>query len=123
MASDPMLDVLREIVDDADPSEGFHATLSSLFMEKHGHALLARLEAMERDEKLVQFGSWCFERYWNDGAPGDLDWDLLQEEALRLGLLRHRLPGDGDEDCMCGESDNCECLWPTVRAIRARGQS
>lgn len=48
MASDPMLDDLRAIVERADPVDGFDAGRSIDFIADHGPALLARLEAMEK---------------------------------------------------------------------------
>lgn len=97
MASDPMLDVLREIVDDADPSEGFHATLSSLFMEKHGPALLARLEAMEK---------------------------AVAEEREACAAIADEYDGPGCSHGMLTQlGDSARTRLDIAAAIRARGQS
>lgn len=66
-----------------------------------------------RAEMFARFGQCCFEWFWNDAEPGDLDASDLQEKAVECGLLRKRKLGD--DQCSCDEiSEDCECLFPTV---------
>ena len=68
---------------------------------------------MSTEGAFAAFGQWCFEEFWSDGEPGDLDASDLQEKAVEFGLLRKRKLGD--ERCSCDEiEDDCECLFPTV---------
>ena len=92
-----------------------------------------RLEArLALAEKWAAFGSDCFDAFWCDGEPGDLDAGDMQERALSHGLLRHRTEGDNTlnpdadnccEHCPCVTEDappsECECLFPTLAAWRA----
>ena len=83
-------------------------------------------------EKWAAFGSACFDAFWSDGDPCDLDAGDTQERALAHGVLRHRTEGDDtldvDANNCCGfcpcVTDNaplseCECLFPTLAAWRA----
>ena len=83
-------------------------------------------------EKWAAFGSACFDAFWSDGDPCDLDAGDTQERALEHGVLRHRTEGDDtldvDANNCCGfcpcVTDNaplseCECLFPTLAAWRA----
>ena len=83
-------------------------------------------------EKWAAFGSDCFDGFWYDGEPSDLDAGDMQELALSHGLLRHRTEGDNTldpdadsccEHCPCVTEDappsECECLFPTLAPWRA----
>ena len=117
-----------------DQSNGYNAdarlVLAELDAERSAHAeTKARLALAE---KWAAFGSACFDAFWSDGDPCDLDAGDTQERALAHGVLRHRTEGDDtldvDANNCCGfcpcVTDNaplseCECLFPTLAAWRA----
>ena len=69
---------------------------------------------MTAAQKYEAFGRWCFEMFWHDAEPGDIEGGDAQEQAVKVGLLRRRQPGD--DTCLCEEFGidpaECECLWP-----------
>ena len=68
---------------------------------------------MSNEGAFAAFGAWCFEAFWNDAEPGDLDASDLQEKAVECGLLRRR--ESDDDGCMCDDPESgCGCLFPTV---------
>ena len=122
---------------DSMPNEWRHraaravaALRAELDAERAAHAETKSRLALA--EKWAAFGSACFDAFWSDGDPCDLDAGDTQERALAHGVLRHRTEGDDtldvDANNCCGfcpcVTDNaplseCECLFPTLAAWRA----
>lgn len=97
MASDPMLDDLRAIVERADPVDGFDAGRSIDFIADHGPALLARLEAMEK---------------------------AVAEEREACAAIADEYDGPGCSHGMLTQlGDSARTRLDIAAAIRARGQS
>ena len=131
---------IRSVMDNPDHSpdslafklreQGREEGRAELDAERAAHAeTKARLALAE---KWAAFGSACFDAFWSDGDPCDLDAGDTQERALAHGVLRHRTEGDDtldvDANNCCGfcpcVTDNaplseCECLFPTLAAWRA----
>lgn len=86
----------------------------------------AGIERAAKDRAYAEFGSWCFEQFWNDGEPCDIDGGDAQEAAVRLGLLGRTAEHDAGvthaEDCEWQPgmaTAYCCCFVPLRAPLRA----
>jgi hypothetical protein len=128
--TDELLAEMRKIASTANPAWWVKLLLRELDAERDAHEeTKARLALAE---KWAAFGSDCFDAFWSDGDPCELDAGDMQERALAHGVLRHRTEGDNTldpdadsccEHCPCVTEDaplsECECLFPMLAAWRA----
>lgn len=85
----------------------FYCKQSGLKCEKR--PLFAHQPAATAREGVIRFAGLVLKEHRNDGYPGDIDGDFLQQAAIECGLIEERTVTEP-----CGE--NCSCAEVTMPA-------
>ncbi|MDR3381774.1 hypothetical protein [Cupriavidus basilensis] len=100
-----------------DTEDGPYAMFARKKPAETRRQYLIRKDAEANTAKAVRFAGMVFEAHRNDGEPGDLDGDVLQDMAETCGLLASRKVTERcGEHCACDDLGAlpCDCLFPTA---------
>jgi hypothetical protein len=79
------------------------ADLAAVMADSAEQVRIAK-DACERANRLMRFAGLVLKAHRNDGWPGDVDGDDLQDWALRCGLIEERQMSEPcGETCTCAE--------------------